>query len=78
MKNQTIKKSRKEMFLELELLKRTTDLMKNLSSKENFFKYYFSLLPKSESKQQAFEKTNEMYLELFGMYRYSSFADFKN
>ena len=77
MKNKKIKKSEKEMLIELEVLKQKTVLMQNLSSVEKFYKYYFSLLPTSKTKKEAFKKVNQLYFELFGIYRYCTFENFK-
>ena len=51
-------------------------MMKKLVTREGFFKYYFELLKDAESKEQAFNKVNDLYCKLFGENRFSSFLEF--
>lgn len=51
--------------------------MRQLVPIDGFYKAYFDLLKASTSNLEAFNKLNDEYFELFGVYRYSSYESFK-
>lgn len=61
---------------EIEKLTAKIKLMKRLTTKEGFFRYYFELLKNSKTKEQAFNKVNDLYCKLFGVNRFNSFLEF--
>jgi hypothetical protein len=62
---------------EIKKLKEKISLMNQLATKEAFYKYYFSKLNQYPSNKSCFDAVNELYLQLFGMYRYSDYNSFR-
>lgn len=60
----------------IEKLKIENALMKRLSTGVGFFKSYFEFLKDSQTKEQAFNRVNDLYCELFGQKRYINFVSF--
>ncbi|GGD28881.1 hypothetical protein [Flavobacterium orientale] len=52
-------------------------LMKQLATAKGFIQYYFSHLKSSATKEDAFSKVNELYLQYFGETRFSNYLEFK-
>lgn len=59
-------------------LQKENQLMKQLSSRQGFFKYYYGECKHHETNKAAFDAVNEQYYELFGAYRFSDYASFKS
>lgn len=51
--------------------------MKELSSFKGFYNRFFCHLKESKTNEEAFEKTNNEYQELFGVSRYSDYQSYK-
>lgn len=64
--------------VELEKLQIKVERMRQLVPIAGFFKCYFALLKESKTDVEAFNKLNDEYFELFGMYRYSDWDAFRN
>lgn len=64
--------------VELEKLQKKVERMQELVPINGFYKAYFKMLNESESNTAAFNKLNDEYFELFGVYRYSSWDVFRN
>ena len=62
---------------ELEKLKKENELMRQLSTINGFFIYYFSQCPVHKTNIDTFNAVNEKYFNLFGEYRYSDIHSFK-
>ena len=69
---------KKDLNTEIENLKNQNELMRKLSTKKGFFESYFENLKNSESQQDAFNKTNNLYFKLFGEMRYNDYDIFLN
>ena len=54
-------------------------LFKTLGGKspDGFYIYYFNELPFHRNQNECFNHVNNLYLELFGEYRYSSYDSFR-
>lgn len=52
-------------------------LMRKLSTCSGFYDHYFELLKSSETKEQAFNKVNSLFFQLFDINRYSDYAEFR-
>ena len=64
--------------VELEKLTKQVERMRQLVPVLGFFKCYFSLLKVCKTDVEAFNKINDEYFELFGVYRYSDWDAFRN
>jgi hypothetical protein len=53
-------------------------IMRQLARRQGFFDYYFTECKNHKSNHAAFDAVNDLYFELFGEYRYSDYAAFKN
>lgn len=51
--------------------------MREISSFKGFYNRFFCHLKESKTNDEAFEKTNNEYYELFGVFRYSDYQSFK-
>lgn len=67
---------KKELENYINQLERENEIMKKLSTRKGFYKYYFDLLNCSKTKAQAFNKVNKLYFQLFGKKRYDNFSVF--
>lgn len=63
--------------IEIEKLKKQTELMRQLSTVSGFSFYYFTECKKHATNKEAFNHVNDLYQELFGEFRYSDFHSFK-
>lgn len=63
--------------IEIEKLKKENELMRQLSTVDGFFIYYFSQCPVNKTNVEAFNFVNQKYFDLFGEYRYSDHDSFK-
>lgn len=63
---------------QINFLQKKIALMKSFIGKDGFYKQYFSKLKDFKTPKETFENVNELYFELFGCYRFNSFAEFKN
>lgn len=61
---------------ELEVLMQKIELMRQLSSTNGFFQYYFKNLNNYKTNTDCFNHCNDLYFELFGVYKYSSMQSF--
>lgn len=60
----------------LEQLHAENKIMRQLATREGFYKYYFSQLKHHETNTDCFNAVNELYFDLFGEYRYSNYKVF--
>lgn len=51
-------------------------LMRKLSACSGFYDHYFELLKSSQTKEQAFDKVNSLFFQLFNTNRYSDYLEF--
>lgn len=58
-------------------LEAQNELMRKLSTRDGFYSQYFEEIPRSRTNEEAFNKVNDLYRELFGEDRYSDFDSFK-
>lgn len=61
---------------EIEFLKTQNEIMTKLSTKRGFLDFYNENLKDHASPETCFSMCNMIYKNLFGMFRYSSYADF--
>lgn len=56
------------------------EIIRKIATAKGFYYYYFSLLsnPEFRTRTEVFEYVNNLYFELFGEYRYSSYQSFLN
>ena len=59
-------------------LKAKIELMEKLVTTQKFYKYYFSKLRDFKTNKQCFDSVNQLYYDLFGIYRFSCYSDFKS
>jgi len=52
-------------------------IAQKLGTRQGFFEYWFKILPKCKSHQDAFDLVNLMHLKIFKEEKYSSFTSFK-
>ena len=52
------------------------DMMRKLYKTEGFLHEYFERLKSSRTQLEAFNQVNDLYFELFGEFRYSSYHSF--
>lgn len=62
---------------EIEKLKKQNEKMRQLATREGFYRAYFSECKNAVSNQEAFNKVNDLYFELFKEYRYACWNSFK-
>lgn len=67
---------KKELEQKIMQLESENEIMKKLSTRKGFYKYYFDLLKYSKTTSQAFNKVNKLYFQLFGKKRYDNFSVF--
>lgn len=63
--------------LEVEKLRSENEMMKQISTLSGFFELYFKNCKSEKFRIDAFEKTNEIYRQLFGKERFPSHESFK-
>lgn len=51
-------------------------LMRKLATYSGFYNHYFELLKSSTTKEQAFNKVNDLFFKLFTVKRYNDFSEF--
>ena len=51
-------------------------LMRKLATNTGFYSHYFELLKSSQTKEQAFNKVNSLFFQLFDINRYSDYLEF--
>lgn len=61
----------------LKELKRENELLRQIATRDGFFKYYFEELPKHRTYVECFIAINEKYLDLFGETKYESYDSFR-
>jgi hypothetical protein len=52
------------------------ELMKKLSLKSGFYEFYSDILSLNNDSTMAFQEANKIYKDLFGSFRFESYADF--
>ena len=52
------------------------EIMRQLATGTGFYSYYFSVLKNHKTKEQAFDKVNELYFQFFSEKRFQNFSDF--
>lgn len=62
---------------DLEQLLSENKIMKQLARRQGFFDYYFAECKNHKTNHAAFDAVNDLYFELFGVYRYSDYNTFK-
>ncbi len=63
--------------IENDRLKKDNDLMRELSSTEGFYRYFFKNLKNFKTNGKCFEHANDEYMRLFGNFRYESYGSFR-
>lgn len=63
--------------IEIEKLEKKIAQMQRLATRQGFFQHYFELCKDCPTNLEAFERTNDLYFELYGEYRYSSYNSFR-
>lgn len=66
-----------QLETELNELKCERELMQRISTDTGFYKEYFALLPNFNTKEETFNHLNNVYLKLFGEFKYNDFETFK-
>lgn len=67
----------KKLKIWIAKLEKENKIMRKISTRLGFYKYYFELLKTSKTKIEAFNKTNDLFFSLFGKYRYCNFLEFQ-
>jgi len=58
-------------------LKKKLDLIRLLVKRGGFYQYYFKICNEHKTREDAFEYLNNLYFELVGEFRYSSYDSFR-
>jgi hypothetical protein len=53
------------------------DLLKQLGTTAGFYEYYFKNIKHHRTNVECFNAVNDLYFDLFGEYRFSSFNAFR-
>lgn len=61
---------------EIQKLQQQNQLLKQLGTTVGFYQYYFNQLKHHKTNVECFNAVNELHFDLFGEYRYSSWATF--
>lgn len=64
--------------VEIKKMQEKINRMRQLVPIDGFHRAYFLLLKDSTTNVEAFNKLNDEYFELFGVYRYGSWDYFRN
>jgi len=64
--------------IHIEKLEKENEAMKALATQKGFYDTYFKYLKNEKTNNDAFNKVNDEYNELFGSYRYSCYDTFRN
>jgi hypothetical protein len=62
---------------QIQELQSTIKILKKLGTAEGFYQYFFEQLPKHRTNLECFNHVNDLHLDLFGEYRYSSWHSFR-
>lgn len=62
--------------LKIEELQKENKLMRQLATPTGFYEYYFKQLKHHQTNMECFNHVNDLYFEIFGEYRYSSYYSF--
>ena len=68
---------RQLMLAEIKELNHKNNMYAKLGNTQKFFEYYVTELPKNRTNVAAFHVVNDLYFDLFGEYRYSSYDSFR-
>lgn len=71
------KKENKDLKTCIAKLEKENEIMRKLSTNKGFYEFYFEKLKTSKTQIQAFNKVNNLYLNLFGQKRHNDFVTFK-
>lgn len=52
------------------------EVMRKIATATGFYEYFFSVLSIFPTRSEAFNYVNDLYYELFGEYRYTSYNSF--
>jgi hypothetical protein len=63
--------------LENEALKKKIELMQQLTSFQGFYNMFFLEVAKQKNRETAFNVVNGLFFDLFGKYKYSCYANFR-
>lgn len=63
---------------QIEELQAQNKLMRQLATTTGFYEYYFKQLSHHRTNFECFNHVNDLYFDIFGEYRYSSFKSFHN
>lgn len=61
----------------LERKQKEIDLIRLLVKRGGFYQYYFKICNEHKTREDAFEYLNNLYFELVGEFRYSSYDSFR-
>lgn len=68
----------KAYIIHIKALEEKIVLMRKLNSEEGFFSHYIKNISMGMKQEEAFNATNEKYLEFYEKPRYSCFKSFKS
>lgn len=63
--------------VELEKLQKKVERMRKLSTFNGFYNEFFKTLKECKTREEAFEKLNDEFYELFGIFKYKDYQSFK-
>jgi hypothetical protein len=73
-----LEQRKKALEVEIAKLQIQNLRMKKLSTFTGFYSEFFNSLKESKTHEEAFEKLNEEFFQLFGFYKYNSHDSFKH
>lgn len=71
--------NQKLLALQAQLLKeqQKTERMRILITFTGFYQEFFNILKSCRTREEAFDKLNDEYYELFGLFKYKDYQSFK-
>ena len=65
-----------DQLKEIKQLQQENNLMRQLGTATGFYEYYFKQLKYHRTNIECFNTVNDLYFDLYGEYRYSSYYSF--
>jgi hypothetical protein len=73
-----MEKSLKKLNQLVENLKNENKIMHKISTSFGFYSFYFENLKNYKTENECFNEVNELYFNLFGVYKYENYQTFKS
>lgn len=77
MSNKPLTQQEVAALAQAEKYRQQTEMMRKIHNPQGFYDYYFAQLPLHRTNVECFNAVNDLYFELFGDYKYSSYNSFQ-